>query len=143
MSFNDVHRARLLFFQALYQMHMSDFSDVADITEQFKSENVQKKYCRIYFSEMLGKYPDYREQVDKIISGLLKEKQINEVSPVELSICRLGVFELFVKHEIPYKVVITEALKIQKKYGTEEGFKFVNGLLDNASKLIREDETKT
>lgn len=140
MSFNDVHRARLLVFQALYQMQMSKVSEIQDITEQFKAENLQKKYCREYFSSMLESFPAFQAQVDKILEGLIKEFSLQEVSPVELSVCRLAVFELLIRKDTPYKVIITEALKIQQKYGTDDGFKFVNGVLDEASKLIRADE---
>ncbi len=140
MSFNDIRRARLLFFQALYQMHMSDSTNIANLAEEFSVENKDKKYDHEFFLEMVASYPNYSEQIDNVLTSVLKDNIIAKVSPVELSICRLGVFELLLKLETPYKVIITESLRLQKKYGTEDGYRLVNGVLDSASKVIRQNE---
>lgn len=140
MSFNDKHRTRLLFFQSLYQMQVLGKSEISDIVSQFSKDNEGKSYCEQFLEELLNNYAAYKSQVDNVIIDILQKKTIDEVSPVELSICRLGVYELILMPETPYKVIITEALKIQKKYGVDEGYKFVNGVLDKASKRIRANE---
>ena len=139
MSFNDVSRARQMFFQSLYQMQMTKLS-LKDIAQEFKEENKDKKYDREYLSDLFSNYSAYSEQIDALLDKILKNNSCEQISPVELSVCRLGVYELLFKAETPYKVVITEALKIQQKYGVEEGYRLVNGILDQASKMIRSND---
>lgn len=139
MSFNDVGRARQIFFQSLYKMHMTKLN-LKDIAEEFTEENKDKKYDREYLYDLISKYSDYSEQIEALLEKILKNRSCAQISPVELSVCRLGVYELLFKSNIPYKVVITEALKIQQKYGEEEGYRLVNGILDQASKMIRNSD---
>ena len=140
MSFNDVHRARLLLFQAFYQMHIAKEDKLNNLLDDFSQENQDKKICQEFFNEMLDNYQLHANQIDAILESIVKDIKIIEVSPVELSICRLGVYELLLKPQNHFKVIVAESLKIQKKYGSEEGHKFVNGVLDKASELIRPHE---
>ena len=139
MSFNDVSRARQMFFQSLYQMQMTKLN-LKDVAEEFTEENQDKKYDREYLADLLSNYSTYSEQIDALLDKILKNNSCDQMSPVELSVCRLGVYELLFKVETPYKVVIKEALKIQQKYGVEEGYRLVNGVLDQANKMIRSND---
>ena len=140
MSFNDVHRARQLFFQSLYQMHMTDAAMIIKLTEAFNADNSEKKYDADYLDALTSNYDAYKEQVEQILTKIMRETPLSKVSPVELCVCRLGVYELLLKSDISHKVIISEALKIQKKFGVEDGYRLVNGVLDTASKSIRSDD---
>ena len=60
--------------------------------------------------------------------------------PIELSILRLATYELQCRPEIPYKVVINEALELAKTFGSVDGFKFINGVIDKTAKKLRKTE---
>lgn len=63
-----------------------------------------------------------------------------EIDPIEKSIIRLATFELTECLEVPFRVVINEAIELAKRYGAEDGHKFVNGVLDKAVRKLREVE---
>jgi len=67
-------------------------------------------------------------------------RPLTELDPIELAILRLATYELVNRLDIPYRVVINEALELAKKFGSIEGFKFVNGVLDQIAKKIRVTE---
>ena len=68
------------------------------------------------------------------------ERDIGEVNPVELAVIRLACYELESRIDVPYKVVINEALELTKTFGAQDGHKFVNGVLDKLAKQLRTSE---
>ena len=64
------------------------------------------------------------------------------MNPVELAILRLACYELKQRNDIPYKVVINEALELTKTFGATDGHKFVNGILDKLARQLRPLEAK-
>ena len=65
------------------------------------------------------------------------DRSLESVDPVERAILRIGAFELARHPEIPYRVVINEAIELAKVFGGEQGHKYVNGVLDKAAKQLR------
>ena len=65
---------------------------------------------------------------------------MSEIDPVELAMIRIAVYELMKRPDVPYRVIINEALELTKKFGSVEGYKFVNGVLDRIAKKHREIE---
>jgi transcription antitermination protein NusB len=65
---------------------------------------------------------------------------MNALDPVELAILRMGIYELSQRLDIHYRVIINEALELAKKFGSIEGYKFVNGVLDQAARTLRAGE---
>ena len=63
-----------------------------------------------------------------------------ELDPVENAILRLATYELVERIDVPYKVVINEAIELAKSFGAEESHKFINGVLDKAIKTLRKHE---
>ena len=59
-----------------------------------------------------------------------------------LAVLRLAIYELIKRPDVPYRVIINEALELTKKFGSIEGYKFVNGILDRIAKKNRMTETK-
>ena len=72
--------------------------------------------------------------IDKKISEVAKNWSLERMTPVDLSILRIGVYELLYRPEIPDPVVIDEAIEIAKRYGTKDSPAFINGLLDKIAK---------
>lgn len=70
------------------------------------------------------------------------DRPITELSPVEHAILLIGSFELVNQIEVPYKVVINEAVELAKSFGGTDGFKFVNGVLDKLALQVRSTEVQ-
>lgn len=101
--------------------------------------------------------PDYIRSDQKLLDSLLQgiesnyllisdnikkftDKKLDDLSPIELSILILATYELIFSLDTPFKVIINEALEITKTYGSVEGYKFVNGILDKLAKEHRASE---
>lgn len=132
--------ARERAMQALYQWQMTG-QDLTDIEQQFISDQDMKNVDKGYFKELLHGVPASIEQFD-LLCGELLSRPIEQVDPVERAILRIGLYELQKRLDIPYRVVINEAVELAKSFGAEAGHKFVNGTLDKAAKSLREIEVK-
>lgn len=126
--------------QALYTWEISR-NDISDIEQQFLIEQDMKNVDLKYFKELLHKVPAHTDVIDELITGFL-DRPMKEVDPVELAIMRLGVYELKFRPDVPYKVIINESVELAKTFGAEDGFKYVNSILDGAAKKLRATEIK-
>lgn len=129
------HNARRYALQAMYQWQLSD-APLIEIETDFLLHHIEKKLDLDYFKELLHNIPTQLDTVDDEIRPLIK-RQFHEIDPIELAMLRIATYELKYKPEIPYRVIINEALELTKKFGSAEGFKFVNGVLDRLAKKIR------
>jgi N utilization substance protein B len=127
--------ARERAMQALYQWQMTG-QEPAEIEQQFLEEQDMKDVDKKYFKELLHGVAKRIEEFDVVCSDLLS-RPIDQVDPVERAILRIGLYELKSRLDIPYRVVINEAVELAKIFGAEQGHKFVNGTLDKAAKSLR------
>lgn len=127
-------KARELAMQAIYQWQMADESPL-EIEVQFHQHNDMGKVDTEYFAQIFRGVTQSTEEIDKKILSAAN-RAIEELNPVELAILRISVYEFLFETEVPYKVVINEALEMAKKYGAIEGYKYVNGVLDNIAGTI-------
>src|SRR3990167_130440 len=134
-NFSARHKARAAAVQALYQWYMTEES-LTNIELQFLTHTATKKIDQIYFRELLHQIPAHLAEIEQQFEPFLALPKA-ELDPVELSILRLAAYELLYRQEIPYKVIINEALELTKTFGSIEGYKFVNGVLDKTAKAIR------
>jgi N utilization substance protein B len=115
--------------------------DVTGIVNQFLVEYRDSDFDSGYFRELLTGVTGNLERLDQALGPNL-DRAINSVDPVERAILRLGAFELADKPEIPYRVVINEAVELAKVYGAEQGHKYINGVLDKLAQQLRAFEVK-
>lgn len=131
-------RARRAALQAIYQWQISQNS-VSDIEKQFREEYKTSKADMDYFATLLlGVAKGLNEVDDALSSSISRAKE--EISPVELATLRLATYEMLHCPEVPYRVIINEAVDLAKKYGADQAHKFVNGALDNLAKQLRSVE---
>lgn len=130
--------ARNYALQAMYQWQLSATPSI-DIEAQFIATQITKTVDIEYFKELIHSVPRQVGQLDEIIKPFIN-RPFDELDPIELAILRLATYELKQRVEIPYRVVINEALELTKRFGSIEGFKFVNGVLDQVAKNIRSTE---
>lgn len=131
-------RARRLVCQALYQWQITS-QDIDLIETQFKQENSMKKVDEAYFKELLHEVPRQVEVLDDHILPYIS-RPIDAIDPVERGILRLGAYELLNRLDIPYRVVINEAVELAKTFGAEQAHKFINGVLDKLAAKLRASE---
>ena len=134
------HKARFALVQALYQWHLAQ-ENISEIEIQFLTHTATKKIDKLYFSELLRNIPLHLEELQTQFTSFL-DRPLKDLDPVELTILYIGTYELLYRKDIPYKVIINEALELTKTFGSVEGFKFVNGILDKVAKTLRKKEIK-
>jgi N utilization substance protein B len=126
--------------QALYQWDLSG-TDLPVIRRQFLEAEDFSRADQAYFVELLSRIPGQVDVVDENISAFI-DRPLAQLDPVERAILRIGVYELLYRLDIPFRVIINEAVQLSKKFGAEQGHAFVNGVLDKAAHKIRAAECK-
>ncbi len=134
------HRAREFALQGIYQW-LLNHEDVAVIEEHIRQAHGFEKADIEHFEALI--HGSIREVVI-LRNGIapLLDRPITELSPVEHAALLIGAYELKNHLEIPYRVVINEAVELTKSFGGIDGHKYVNGVLDKLSSQLREVETK-
>jgi N utilization substance protein B len=129
------HRARELAMQGIYQWRVTA-GDEAQIEKQIHAEKNLGRYDKELFSRLLRGALKRHHDLEKLIEPHL-DRPMAELSPVEFAVLLLGTFELSQNNEVPYKVVINEAVELAKTFGGTDGHKFVNGVLDKLAPQLR------
>jgi len=133
-------RARQLAVQGLYEWHLSE-NKIDDIATQCLDAKRGKNIDETYFEELIYKVSSMADELNKLLAPHLS-RAIDEIDPVERAILQLSAYELTQKIDIPYKVVINEAIELAKTFGAEQSHKFVNGILDKLAEQSRSVEFK-
>ena len=131
-------RAREYALQGLYQWQLSGAS-AADIRGQLAEDQHFDKADAAYFNELLNGTIAEAEALKGAIAPLL-DRKVESLSPVERGILLLAAWELKHSPDIPFKVVINEAIELAKDYGGTDGYKYVNGVLDRLAPALRPEE---
>lgn len=134
------HNARRYALQAMYQWQLAGTS-VNELESEFMHYHIDKKLDLPYFKELIHGIPKHRQAIDHEMEPFLG-RPLHEIDPIELAVLRLATYELMMRPDVPYRVIINEALELTKKFGSIEGHKFVNGILDRVAKKNRVTEIK-
>ena len=129
------HRARELALQGIYQWRVAGGEDV-QIEKQIHSEKNLGRYDKELFSTLLRGALSQPADLEALLAPYL-DRPLAELSPVEFSVLLLGAFELAHHLEVPYKVVINEAVELAKTFGGTDGHRYVNGVLDKLAPQLR------
>jgi len=124
--------------QAIYSWLLSK-NPVSQIELHIVTNNDMSKVDMGYFQELVRAAIRDRDELDAAIKPYLGRLP-EELDPVEKAILRLSTYELKHRIDVPYKVVINEAIELAKAFGADESHKFVNGVLDKAIRKFRKDE---
>jgi N utilization substance protein B len=132
------HRAREFALQGLYQWLLNQ-EDAGAIDAHIRNAHGFDKADAEHFDLLLhGTIRDVDNLRSEIVP--LIDRAINQLSPVEHAALLIGAFELKHHIEIPYKVVINEAVELTKSFGGVDGHKYVNGVLDKLATSLRATE---
>ncbi len=129
-------RARRYALQALYSWVLNDNS-IADIEAFMLSEHQSGDLDLEYFQTLLHQIPQQFQELDACFSPYLINRTPQELDLIELSVLRIAVYEFKMQQDLPYRVVINEALELAKTFGSDESYKFVNSVLDKVRKDLR------
>lgn len=126
-------KARELALQAIYQWQLTQHS-VAELTEELQVlMGMDDEIDFVYFQNILQGVIQYYHECDDTIQNYSALK-LDQLEGVERAVLRLATFELNHHLDIPYRVIINEALELTKRFGTVDGFKYVNGVLDKVAR---------
>ena len=132
-------RSRELALQGLYQWLIAG-RDAASIQAQpLDDGEAEAGADAAHYRELLNGAIDHAEELRARIAPYL-DRAINTLSPVEHGILLIATYELQHRLEIPYRVVINEAVELAKSFGGTDGFRYVNGVLDKVAAGLRESE---
>lgn len=137
MKNNKRHNARRYALQALYQWAFGEIpSDM--LINQFVKEHDVSDADLPYFKDLIIGTIRHLSLIDELMVTYL-DRNISALSPIELMVLRLATYELIHRKDVPYKVIIDEALELVKEFGAQEGYKYVNAVLDVLSNKIRRE----
>jgi transcription antitermination protein NusB len=131
-------RAREFVLQALYQWQMAGQS-IVEIEKQFAEAEGFNKADGSFFSGLFRGASAQAKSTEAALQPHL-DRAWGEVSPVERGILLLAGYELISAHDVPYRVVINEAIELARSYGGTDGHKYVNGVLDKLAATVRAEE---
>ncbi|MFQ3619597.1 MAG: transcription antitermination factor NusB [Spirochaetales bacterium] len=143
-------KGRILALQALYAYEIQgkisldkllQFSWHEAEGEEEGEEGEEEVKAKQFASLLVTGTVENLSQIDKLIQGHLENWELKRVAKVDLSIIRMSVYCLLYQKDIPPSVVIDEAVTLSKKFGTDDSYRFVNGVLDGIRKSLQGKES--
>ena len=127
--------ARKLALQALYRWQLNR-CEWQDLVQEFATEPDMARADGSYFQTLVSGICGTREALDEALTPLL-DREPALLDPVEHAVLLIGGYELQHRPDVPFRVVINEAVGLAKRFGATDGHKYVNGVLDRAAHLWR------
>ena len=130
--------ARRMLVQALYQWQLVR-QPAEELVAQYAAGPEFARVDRDYFREAIAAICSDDARIDEELR-LHSDIQPERLDPVEHAILALGIWELMARPEVPYRVVINEGIELAKRFGATDGYRYVNAVLDRASRTHRPAE---
>lgn len=133
-------RARRRALQAIYAWQISGGTP-QQVIAQFAHEQAHEVADLEYFEDLVRGVGKHRAELDAALQPFL-DRAVEEVDPIERAMLRIAAYELRHRLDVPFRVVIDEALRTVKRFGSEHGHTYVNGVLDRAAAQWRATEVQ-
>ena len=133
-------RARRRALQAVYAWQMSG-GKVNDVIAEFAHEQAKEVADLEYFEDLVRGVDKHQHDLDEALAPFL-DRDVEQVDPIERAVLRIAAYELRLRPDVPYRVVINEAIETVKRFGAEHGHTYVNGVLDHAAAQWRAAEVQ-
>lgn len=124
-------RSRRRALQAVYAWQLSH-TPVNLLLEQFSNEQDMEVADLDYFDALVRGVIANQPALDEALA-MYVDRPMEQVDPIERAVLRLAAFELLDRLDVPYRVIINEAIEIAKRFGSDHGHTYVNGVLDQAA----------
>ena len=134
-------RSRRRALQAIYAWQVGG-NRMIQVIEQFRHEQDMEIADLEYFEDLLRGVEKHQVQLDAGIRQFI-DREIAEVDPIERAVMRIAGYEMRYRPDVPYRVIINEALEVTKRFGADHGHTFVNGVLDKLAAQWREAEYRS
>ena len=135
---NNRRKSRELAMKSIYRGLVNTF-DLIQIQKDIREDPDFIRADEKFYVEILkGVFKNLDTLKLEIVSYL--DRSYEELSPIELSIIYSSLYELKYSLSVPYKVVINEAIEVAKSFGGVDGFKYINGILNQAAEKNRKEE---
>lgn len=131
-------KARRFAVQGIYEWQMSK-NLPHEIEARTRADNAMHKVDLNYYHELLTQVIQQVDDLDQLLLSIIN-RPLTELDGVELATLRLGTYELKHHLEIPYRVVLDEAIELAKHFGGADSHKYINGVLDKMASQLRADE---
>lgn len=129
------HKARHFALQAVYQWQMTG-DNPTEIERQFREDQPIQGADLDYMHDLISGVITNIAQIDETFSPYLS-RPLDDLDEVDKAVLRLGTFELMFRQEVPFRVVINEAIMLAKSFAEKDSHKFVNGVLDKVVRNLR------
>ena len=129
------HFARRRAMQAHYQMLFAG-TEPMELERQFREDQDMAGVDMAYFLTLLYQVPAQWTALDALIAPHA-DRAMASIDPIERSILRIACYELKEQPDVPYKVVINEAVELAKLFGADQGHRYVNGVVDKLAPQLR------
>ncbi|TLS67898.1 transcription antitermination factor NusB [Mariprofundus erugo] len=138
------HQARESALETLYAWSSAaqDGGMIPDLLATRLQHEEREDQDEAYLREAVYAITDHVDALDEIIKTAVRGRSLRSVAQVEINVIRLAVWEMQNRLEIPYRVIINEALELTRDYAGEAPRGFINGVLDNLARQLRPDEVK-
>ena len=131
-------RARRRALQALYAWQLSG-SHMNAVIEQFRHEQDMEVADLEYFEDLLRGVETNVATLDESLRPHI-DREVAQIDPIERAVLRLAAYELKYRPDVPYRVIINEAIEVTKRFGADHGHSYVNGVLDKLAVDLRSVE---
>lgn len=133
-------RARRRAVQALYAWELGG-NAMRKVIDDFRSEQDMQIADLGYFEDLLCGVEVHCKELDAGLAPFI-DRDIERVDPIERAVLRLAAYELKFRLDVPYRVVLNEAVEVTKRFGSEQGHTYVNGVLDKLADAVRTTEKR-
>jgi N utilization substance protein B len=130
--------ARRLAVQAIYRWQLNHGS-WQDLLLEFADAEDMPKADREYFRELIEGVCANSTRLDSELAQWT-DRPAAQLDPVEHAVLLVSVFELTARPDVPFRVVLNEAVTLTRRFGATDGHKFVNAVLDRAARILRSQE---
>ncbi|MFI4970217.1 MAG: transcription antitermination factor NusB [Lysobacterales bacterium] len=128
-------RARRRALQAIYAWQLSG-NRIDGVIDQFRHEQDMQIADLDYFEDLVRGVARGHAEFDAAILPFI-DREIDRIDPIERAVLRIAAYELRDRIDVPYRVVINEAVETTKRFGAEHGHTYVNGVLDHLAAMWR------
>jgi N utilization substance protein B len=133
-------RARRRALQALYAWQIGG-SRMHAVIDQFRHEQDMEVADLEYFEDLLNGVERHVAAIDEAIKPYV-DRDVEQIDPIERAALRLATYELKYRPDVPYRVIINEAIEVTKRFGADHGHSYVNGVLDKLAGALRGTEKR-
>jgi len=136
------HQARESALEVLYAWHSAERDDgmIPDLLNSRLQHEERQAQDRQYLREAVYGVIEQVDEIDALIAGAIRGRSLRSVAHIEHNVLRLAIWELRNRLEIPYRVIINEALELTRAYAGEAPRGFINAVLDNLARKLRAEE---